>query len=99
MDQLLGHRQTKGAATDNAEPNATAPHLDSTEAVSKRKITEVGGNRDLYYGRNKTKVGLKVSFSANALPMWCAVPLSSKSGTFSHSLGRKRTLILVILSA
>ena len=31
MDRLLGHRQTKGAATDNAEPNATAPHLDSTD--------------------------------------------------------------------
>ena len=34
MDRLLGHRQTKGAATDNAEPNATAPHLDSTGSGS-----------------------------------------------------------------
>ncbi len=30
MVWLLGHRQTKGAATDNTEPKATAPHLDST---------------------------------------------------------------------
>jgi hypothetical protein len=32
MDWLLGHRQTKEAATDNAEPKATAPHLDSTDS-------------------------------------------------------------------
>ncbi len=31
-DRLLGHRQTKGAATDNIEPYTTAPHLDSTGA-------------------------------------------------------------------
>jgi hypothetical protein len=33
MVRLLGHRQTKGAATDNTEPNVTAPHLDSTDFV------------------------------------------------------------------
>ena len=27
---------------------------------------------------------------SNALQMWCAVPLSSKLRTFSHSLGQKR---------
>jgi hypothetical protein len=30
MVRLLRHRQTKEAATDNIEPNVTAPHLDST---------------------------------------------------------------------
>jgi len=36
MVRLLGHRQTKGAATDNIEPKATAPHLDSTESSRSR---------------------------------------------------------------
>ena len=35
MVRLLGHRQTKGTATDNIEPNTTAPHLDSTDSVEK----------------------------------------------------------------
>ena len=35
MVRLLGHRQTKGTATDNIEPKATAPHLDSTYSVEK----------------------------------------------------------------
>jgi hypothetical protein len=33
MVGLLGHRQTKGTVTDNDEPNATAPHPDSTDRV------------------------------------------------------------------
>ena len=43
MDWLLGHRQTKGSATDNAEPKATAPHLDSTYSVEKLCF-EMGGD-------------------------------------------------------
>jgi len=43
MDRLLGHRQTKGAATDNAEPKATAPHLDSTDSSH----SEISGFADL----------------------------------------------------
>ena len=31
MVRLIGHRQTKGAATAMLRPTVTAPHLDSTE--------------------------------------------------------------------
>src|SRR6266404_3373520 len=34
MVEPVGHRQTKGAATDMLEPKATASHLDSTNRVS-----------------------------------------------------------------
>jgi len=43
MVRLLGHRQTKGAATDNTEPKATAPHLDSTYTVEKLRF-EISGD-------------------------------------------------------
>ncbi len=46
MDWLLGHRQTKGAVTDNADPKATAPHLDSTTSGNLTKFsstTAIGG--------------------------------------------------------
>ncbi len=58
------------------------------EAASKRSNSKVGGNYDQYSNRFETKVGPKVLTTADALRMWCAVPLSSKLGTFSHSLGR-----------
>ncbi len=57
------------------------------EAVYKRKIKKIGGNRNLFYTRNKTKVGLKALVLTDALPKWCAVPLASESRAFSHSLG------------
>jgi hypothetical protein len=44
MARLPGHRQPKGTATDNIEPNATAPHLDSTQP---RRSTEK--RRDDWY--------------------------------------------------
>ena len=43
MARLLGHRQTKGAATDEARPTATAPHLDSTDRhrfLRRSRLTE-----------------------------------------------------------
>ena len=44
MVELLRHRQTKEAATDMFLPNATAPHLDSTNLV----ILTVGGPLPVY---------------------------------------------------
>jgi hypothetical protein len=52
MDRLLGHRQTKGAATDNAEPNATAPHLDSTD--SRPSILSISGDLNDRFRREQT---------------------------------------------
>jgi hypothetical protein len=40
MVGLLGHRQTKGTATDNDKPNATAPHLYSTDSVRLHRKVE-----------------------------------------------------------
>ena len=52
MVRLLGHRQTKGTATDNDEPQATAPHLDSTEEVNSHfgRWNETVGRKHLWNG-------------------------------------------------
>ncbi len=54
----------------------------SAEAVSKRKITSSGGKYNLHFYWHVTKVGLKVFVADDALPMWRAVPLTSKSRLF-----------------
>jgi len=41
-------------------------------------------------------VGTQLLVPTSTLPMWFAVPLTSKSRTFSHSLGRKRPFILAV---
>jgi hypothetical protein len=56
--------------------------LKTAEAVSKRKITSSGGKYDLHFYWHVIKVGLEVFVADDSLPMWCAVPLTSKSRLF-----------------
>jgi hypothetical protein len=52
------------------------------EAGSKRKMARVGGKYDLHFYWHVTKVGLEVFVADDSLPMWRAVPLTSKSRLF-----------------
>ena len=52
------------------------------EAVSKRKITRAGGNYDLHFDWHVAKVGPVVLRAKDSLPMWCAVPVTSKTRLF-----------------
>ncbi len=52
------------------------------EAGSKRKITSAGGKYDLNFDWHVTEVGLEVLNADDSLPMWCAVPATSKSSLF-----------------
>lgn len=55
-------------------------------------MTKVGGNYDRHFDWNEIKVDINVLTLASELPMWSAVPLASKSGTFSHSLDPERSV-------
>ncbi len=52
------------------------------EAGSKHKFTSSGGKYDLHFYWHMTKVELEVFVAGDSLPMWCAVPLTSKSRLF-----------------
>ena len=52
------------------------------EAGSKRKMARVGGKYDLHFYWHVTKVGPEVFVADDSLPMWCAVPLTSKLRLF-----------------
>ena len=54
----------------------------TAEAVSKRKITRAGGNYDLHFDWHVAKVGPVVLRAKDSLPMWCAVPVTSKTRLF-----------------
>ena len=51
--------------------------------MRKRKIRNACGNRDLYYGRNKIKVGPQVSFSASGHG-YCAIAVPERNTLYAE---------------
>ena len=69
-------------ATGKAPRNKSLHWPLLAEAVSKRKITRAGGKYDLHFDWHVAKVGPAVLGANDSLPMWCAVPVTSKTRLF-----------------
>jgi hypothetical protein len=75
-------RGSESGAAERCHLMATRELPVLAEAVSKRKITNAGGKYDLHFDCHVAKVELADLGASDSLPMWCAVPVTSKSTLF-----------------